>query len=221
MYRLSFRFLSNPQYLALLKEGAVNTVIITFFCLIFGFMIGLVIALFRQSRNQVLRFFGAFWVDFLRNTPFLVQLFFFYYGLPQLGIDTNPLVTSIIALSINVSAGNCEVIRAGLMAVKKSYYECAAALGFGPLQTIRYVVLPISLRVAFKPLVNNFVNLVLTTSVCFSITVVDMMGASKIINGRVDRPFEIYLLLLVSYCCLTFLISTISKIVDKKIAITL
>ncbi len=221
MYRLNFRFLSNPQYIALLKEGAVNTVIITFFCLIFGFLIGLVIALLRQSKNKVLRFLGAFWVDFLRNTPFLVQLFFFYYGLPQLGIDTDPLITSIIALSINVSAGNCEVIRAGLMAVKKSYYECAAALGFGPLQTIRYVVLPISLRVAFKPLVNNFVNLVLTTSVCFSITVVDMMGASKIINGRVDRPFEIYLLLLVAYCILTFLISMISKVVDKKIAITL
>ncbi len=221
MYRLNFRFLSNPQYIALLKEGAVNTVIITFFCLIFGFLIGLVIALLRQSKNKVLRFLGAFWVDFLRNTPFLVQLFFFYYGLPQLGIDTDPLITSIIALSINVSAGNCEVIRAGLMAVKKSYYECAAALGFGPLQTIRYVVLPISLRVAFKPLVNNFVNLVLTTSVCFSITVVDMMGASKIINGRVDRPFEIFLLLLVAYCILTFLISMISKVVDKKIAITL
>ncbi|MCI8585110.1 MAG: amino acid ABC transporter permease [Lachnospiraceae bacterium] len=221
MYRLNFRFLSNPQYIALLKEGAVNTVIITFFCLIFGFLIGLVIALLRQSKNKVLRFLGAFWVDFLRNTPFLVQLFFFYYGLPQLGIDTDPLITSIIALSINVSAGNCEVIRAGLMAVKKSYYECAAALGFGPLQTIRYVVLPISLRVSFKPLVNNFVNLVLTTSVCFSITVVDMMGASKIINGRVDRPFEIYLLLLAAYCILTFLVSMISKVVDKKIAITL
>lgn len=107
MYRLNFRFLSNPQYIALLKEGAVNTVIITFFCLIFGFLIGLVIALLRQSKNKVLRFLGAFWVDFLRNTPFLVQLFFFYYGLPQLGIDTDPLITSIIALSINVSAGNC------------------------------------------------------------------------------------------------------------------
>lgn len=218
---MNFRFLNNPQYIALLKEGLVNTVIITFFCLIFGFLIGLVIALMRQSKVKVLRFFGAFWVDFLRNTPFLVQLFFFYYGLPVLGIETDPLVTSILALSINTSAVNCESIRAGLMAVKKSYYECAAALGFGQLQTIRYVVLPISLRVAFKPLVNNFVNLILTTSVCFSVTVVDLMGASKIINGRVDRPFEIYVLLLLAYCCLTFFISMVSKVIDKKISITL
>ena len=150
-----------------------------------------------------------------------MQLFFFYYGLPVLGIETQPLATAIIALSINTSAANCEVIRAGLMAVKKGYYECAAALGFTPLQTIRYVVLPISLRVAFKPMVNNFVNLILTTSTCFSVTVVDLMGAGKIINGRVDRPFEIYLMLLVMYCCLTFAISAISKVIDKKIAITL
>ena len=107
------------------------------------------------------------------------------------------------------------------MAVKKEYYECAAALGFNRGQTVRYVVLPISLRVAFKPLINNFINLVLTTSVCFSISVVDLMGANKIINGRVDKPFEIYLLLLVAYWCLTFLISIVSKIIDKKIAIKL
>ena len=107
------------------------------------------------------------------------------------------------------------------MAVKSSYYECAHALGFTKFETLRYVVLPISLRVAFKPMVNNFVNLILTTSTCFSVTVVDMMGAGKIINGRVDRPFEIYLMLLVLYCCLTFTISAISKVVDKKIAITL
>lgn len=219
--RLNFRFLKNPTYIALLQEGVTNTIIITFFCLIFGFLIGLVVALMRQSKSKPLKYFGAFWVDFLRNTPFLVQLFFFYYGLPALGIETDPLATAIIALSINSSAVNCEVIRAGLMAVKKSYYECAAALGFTPFQTIRYVVLPISLRVAFKPMVNNFVNLILTTSTCFSVTVIDLMGAGKIINGRVDRPFEVYILLLVMYCCITFTISAISKVIDKKIAITL
>lgn len=218
---LNYRFLKNPAYISLIREGIKNTLEITIFCLVFGFLIGLLMALMRQSKIRGFRAFGAFWVDFLRNTPFLVQLFFFYYGLPVLGIQTSPLITSIIALSINTSAGNCEVIRAGLMAVKKEYYECAASLGFNRGQTVRYVVLPISLRVAFKPLINNFINLVLTTSVCFSISVVDLMGANKIINGRVDKPFEIYLLLLVAYWCLTFLISIVSKIIDKKIAIKL
>ena len=219
--KLNYRFLNNPQYIGLLKEGAVNTLIITFFCLIFGFLLGLIVALMRQSKVKIFRMFGAFWVDFLRNTPFLVQIFFVYYGLPVFGIQTDPVITSIIALSINTSAGNCEAIRAGLMAVKQDYFDCASALGFDKFQSIRYIVFPICPRVACHSLVSNFINLILTTSTCFSITVVDLLGASKIINGRVDRPFEIYMLLLVMYFCLLTLISTISKAIDKRIAIKL
>lgn len=221
MYKLNFRFLQNPMYQGYLITGIRNTLIITVCCMVFGFLLGLVIALCRRSRLKPLRAFGFVWVDILRNTPFLVQLFFFYYGLPELGIQTDPLITAIIALSINTSAVNCEVIRAGLMAVKKGYYECASALGYSPFQTIRHVVLPISLRVSFKPLVNNFVNLVLTTSVAFSVSVMELMGAGKIINGRVDKPFEIYVMLLLIYCVFTFLISIVSKAVDRKIAIQL
>lgn len=221
MYRMNFRFLQNPMYQDYLLTGLRNTAVITVCCLVFGFFLGLLIALCRRSKSKLLRGFGAVWVDVLRNTPFLVQLFFFYYGLPQLGIETDPLVTAIIALSINTSAVNCEVIRAGLMAVKRGYYESALALGYTNAQVITRVVLPISLRVSFKPLVNNFVNLVLTTSVTFSITVMELMGAGKVINGRVDKPFEIYLMLLVLYCCFTFTVSLISKAVDRKIAIQL
>ena len=119
--RLNFRYLKDPAYIALLQEGIMNTVIITFFCMIFGFTLGLIVALMRQSKVKALRYFGAFWVDFLRNTPFLVQLFFFYYGLPVLGIETNPLITAIIALSINTSAANCEVRRTVHMADKQGY----------------------------------------------------------------------------------------------------
>lgn len=221
MYRMNFRFLQNPMYQEYLLTGIKNTFIVTVCCLLFGFLLGLLIALCRRSKSKLLRGFGAIWVDILRNTPFLVQLFFFYYGLPQLGIETNPLVTAIIALSINTSAVNCEVIRAGLMAVKRGYYESALALGYTNSQVIRHVVLPISLRVAFRPLVNNFVNLVLTTSVTFSVTVMELMGAGKIINGRVDKPFEIYIMLLLLYCCFTFAVSFISKAVERKIAIQL
>ncbi len=221
MYKLNFQFLQEPIYQGYFLEGIKNTAIISFFCIIFGFLIGLIIALCRQSKLKPLRIFGTIWVDFLRNTPFLVQLFFVYYGLPQMGIDTDPILTTIIALSINTSVGNCEVIRAGLMAVKNGYYECATALGCNQFQTFRFIVIPISLRVAFKPLVNNFVNLVLTTSVAFSVSVMELTGAGKVTNGRVDKPFEIYLFIMLLYCVFTFFISFVSKAVDKKISIKL
>ena len=205
----------------MLLEGMETTLVIVFFCLIIGFVLGTVMALFKQSHSRFLRGFATVWVDVLRNTPFLVQLFFFYYGLPVLGIQTNAMVTAIIALGINTSAQNCEIIRSGLLAVKSDYYECAAALGYTKLQTLQFFVLPISFRVAFKSLVNNFINLVLTSSVCFSITVVETMGAAKIISGRTSRPFEIFLLILLCYCVFTYVISLAAKLIDRKIHIEL
>jgi polar amino acid transport system permease protein/putative glutamine transport system permease protein len=197
------------------------TALISVTSLAMGFLIGLVVALMRQSSSRVLRSVGAAWVEFLRNTPFLVQLFFLYFGLPQLGVKTDPIVTAILALSINTSAGNCEVIRSGLMAVKKGYYECAYALGLSPFDTFRYVVVPISLRVAFKPLTSNFINLVLTSSVCFSITVSDLMGVSKTVAAKTSQPFEVYIVILLSYCVFTFFLSFLAKYIDKRIALSL
>ena len=216
---LNFNFL--PKYVGMILQGCEVTLILVVSCLILGFGLGLVFALFRQSSSKFLRGFSSVWVNVLRNTPFLLQLFFFFYGLPQLGISTTPLVTSIIALSINSSAPNCEVIRSGLMSVKKGYYECAYSLGYSKFQTFVYFIIPISLRLSFKSLVNNFVNLALTSSVCYSTTLMEITGVAKTVVGRVSRPFEVYLLILVLYCVFTYVISFISKAIDRKIHIVL
>ena len=215
----NFRFLG--RYGGLFLGGAGMTVLISLTSMVLGFFIGLVAAVMRRSRSKALRAVGTIWVEFLRNTPFLVQLFFLYFGLPQLGIKTDPIITAILALSINTSAGNCEVIRSGLMAVKKGYYECAYALGLSHFDAFRYVVVPISLRVAFKPLTSNFINLILTSSVAFSITVSELMGVSKTVAAKTSQPFEVYIVILLSYCVLTFALSFLAKYVDKKIALSL
>lgn len=219
MYRLNFSFLS--KYRDLLLQGIGTTLILVLCCLVIGFFLGYLLALMKQSKNKFLHGFASIFVDILRNTPFIVQLFFFFYGLPTIGIDTEPLTTSIIALGINTSAQNCELIRSGMLAIKNDYYECAEALGYGKLQIIRYFEIPISFRIAFKSLVNNFINMVLTSSVCFSISLVETMGAAKIISGRVSRPFEIYLVIMLLYCIFTYIISIVAKFINRKIEITL
>lgn len=205
----------------MLLQGARYTLIISAGALALGFVLGVIVALMRQSKSKLFRFVGSAWVEFLRNTPFLVQLFFLYFGLPELGIHTDPIVTSILALGINSSAPNCEVIRSGLLAVKKGYYECSHALGYTSFQTFRYIILPVSLRLAFKPLTSNFINLVLTSSVVFSITVNDLMGSSKTVAARTARPFEVYIFIMMAYCVFTFVISFLAKAIDRKISITL
>jgi len=219
MYRLNFGFLS--QFYGLLLEGAIRSLTIIFFSAIIGFIFGTMLALGRRANCKLLNVLCAAIVDVLRNTPFLVQLFFMFYGLAQLGIKTQPMITVIITLGISASASNCEVIRAGFLAVKKQYFECSAALGFSPLLTLRYVVLPISLRVAFKPLTNNFVNLILTSAVAFYIGIPELMGNAQTIISRVSRPFEMYLVILMCYCIFTFALSFLAKIIDRRISITL
>jgi len=216
---LNFSFLKT--FYPMLLQGARLTLIISAGALVLGFILGIIVALMRQSKSKVLRFIGSAWVEFLRNTPFLVQLFFLYLGLPELGIHTDPIVTSILALGINSSAPNCEVIRSGLLAVKKGYYECSYALGYNSFQTFRYIVLPVSLRLAFKPLTSNFINLVLTSSVVFSITVNDLMGSSKTVAARTARPFEVFIFIMLAYCVFTFVISFVAKAIDRRISITL
>jgi len=216
---LNFNFLKS--FYPMLLQGARYTLIISAGALALGFVLGVIVALMRQSKSKLFRFVGSAWVEFLRNTPFLVQLFFLYFGLPELGIHTDPIVTSILALGINSSAPNCEVIRSGLLAVKKGYYECSHALGYTSFQTFRYIILPVSLRLAFKPLTSNFINLVLTSSVVFSITVNDLMGSSKTVAARTARPFEVYIFIMMAYCVFTFVISFLAKAIDRKISITL
>lgn len=218
-YRMNFRFLT--KYYTLLLTGIKNTLIIISLSLVFSFVLGIVFALMRQSKNRFLRGFAAVWVNLLRNTPFLVQLFFFYYGLPELGIITSPMVVSVIALSINGSASNCEIIRSGLLAVKNGYYETAEALGFSKFQTFSYIIIPISLRIAFKALTNNFINLILTSSTCFAATTMEIMGTAKCVSSYCSKPFEVFLLILVLYCVLTFTISFLCKLIEKKIHIQL
>lgn len=218
-YTLNFRVLL--QYWDLFMDGVLLTVKICVGSMIISFFLGTLLAVMRQSKKPLERTVSTVFVELLRNTPFLIQLFFFYYGLPQLGIYIDALAVAIIALGINASAPNCEVIRSGLMAVKTGYYEASAALGFSKLQTFVHVVLPISLRLAFKPLTSNFVNLVLTSSVCYGITLMEIMGVAKTVSARSNRPFEVYIVLLGAYCIFTYLVSFAAKAIDRKIQIKL
>ncbi|MBP3409836.1 MAG: amino acid ABC transporter permease, partial [Clostridia bacterium] len=181
-YTLNFKVLF--QYWDLFMDGVGLTVKICIGSLIISFFLGMILAIMRESKNKVARVVSTVWVEVLRNTPFLIQLFFFYYGLPMIGIYIDALVVAIVALGINSSAPNCEVIRSGLMAVKKGYYEATYALGFSKFQTFTKVIMPIALRLAFKPLTSNFVNMVLTSSTCYGITLMEIMGVAKTVSAR-------------------------------------
>lgn len=195
-------------------EGLAVTAFVATLAMLLSFFIGLLAALSRLSKNRVLSTVTVTYIEVFRNTPFLVQLFFFYYGLPQLGIFIDPVTTGIVALGISAGAVNAEVIRSGLEAVDVGLVEASKALGLSRLQTYRFVIVPVALQVAFQPLSSNFINLVLTTSVLLSITVNELMGNATTVAATTFRPFEVYLAILLLYAALTFALSGILHLVD-------
>lgn len=197
-----------------LLHGMAITALVSLATLVLSFVLAIGLAVVRVSHFRPLRTLGGLYIDIFRNTPFLVQLFFFYFGLPEIGILIGPIETGITALSLSTAASNAEVIRAGIETVERGVVEAARSFALSTLQTYRYVILPIALRVAWKPLGSVFVNMVLTTSILSTITVNDLMGNAQTVSSTTFRPFEVYLAVLVLYCTITFVLSAFINVVQ-------
>ncbi len=197
-----------------LLQGLLVTALVSLATLLLSFILAIGLAVLRVSKRRALQWLGSLYIDVFRNTPFIVQLFFFYFGLPEIGIMIGPIETGILALSLATAASNAEVIRAGIETVDRGIVEAAQSSALSPMQTYRYVILPIALRVAWRPLGSVFVNMVLTTSILSTITVNDLMGNANTVSSTTFRPFEVYLTVLVLYCLVTFIVSAGVKVTE-------
>ena len=141
------------------------------------------------------RWFGApvaAFVELVRNTPFLIQIFFIYFGLPAIGIRFEPDVAAVIALTINGAAFAIEIIRAGVAAIGTGQIEAGQALGLHPLQIFRFVVLRPALRIVYPALTSQFIFLMLTSSIVSSISARELTHAAAVLEGITFRSFEVY-----------------------------
>jgi His/Glu/Gln/Arg/opine family amino acid ABC transporter permease subunit len=214
MNTLHFEQLLVPEFIDLFITGVKNTIIISVLSLILSFGIGLIVAFARNSNNKIISNIALVYIEFFRNTPALAQLFFWYYGLPEIGIDTEPMTTAIIGLGVCVGAGNAEVIRSGINAINRGILQASTALGYSKLQIIWYFTIPNALNIIFKPLSSNFINLVLSTSMAIAITVPELSGNAQVIIGLSSRAFEVYVIVLITYGFNTFILSFLTKALD-------
>lgn len=211
---MNLHFRSVFANLDMLLAGLGVTALVSVATIALSFALALGLAVVRVSPRRWLRAAGIVYIDVFRNTPFLVQLFFFYFGLPEIGITIGPVPTGIIALSLSTAASSAEVIRAGMETVDRGVVEAARAFALTGFQVYRYVIMPIALRVAWRPLGSVFINMVLTTSVLSAITVNDLMGNAMTLSSRTFRPFEVYLTVLVMYCAVTFTLSALVNVAN-------
>ncbi|CAN7402297.1 amino acid ABC transporter permease [Massilia sp. LjRoot122] len=204
-------------YLGDLAAGARLTALACALALAGGLALGIAAALMRTAASPLARRSAEVYVDVFRNVPFIVQLFFLFYGLPEIGLELSAFDTGVLALSLAGGAFTSDVIRSGILAVEPGVLEAAQVSGLSRLAIARRIVLPIALRTAIRPLGSVFVNLILTSSILSAITLNELTGSAKIVASDTFQPFEVYLLLLLMYAVMTWLVSLSAGALHRRL----
>jgi polar amino acid transport system permease protein len=181
-----------------------------------GFIIGLVLASIKSHKIKVLSGFVTAYVEGIRNTPFLVQLFVIYYVLPLIGIRINPLPSGIIALSINCGAYATEIIRAGMESISKEHIDAGLSLGMNRFQILKHIILYQALQKMFSGLSTLFILIMLGSSILTAISVPELTSVAFDITTYYYRHFEIFMFIAGVYLFFSMVLSIIFKIIENK-----
>ncbi len=196
-YQLDFGALAG--YVGLLLQGAVTTLVLTAIASTIGIALSIGGAATARWGMRWARSLIAAYVELIRNTPFLVQLFFIFFGLPSLGMRLTAMQAAILAMTINVTAYTIEILRAGIEAVPPGQREAGLALGVSPLSVFIYVVLPQAVANVYPALVSQIVITMLESAVVSQIAVADLTHVADFIQSRTYRAFETYFAITLIY----------------------
>lgn len=200
----------------LFVQGVLLTLQITLSAIAFGLIFGILGALGRTSSNKVANGIAIAYVEFFRNTPFLIQLFFFFFGLPSIGINMSPWQAAVLALAVNFGAYSTEIIRAGIEGIDKGQIEAGLALGFKKLQIFRHIVIVPALGNIYPALVSQVVIAVLFSSVVSQISAEELTFVGNYLQSRTFRSFEIYFAISLIYVGIVWFIKAIALIIQKR-----
>lgn len=205
---MDFSFLS--KYYMFFVNGAKFTIVLAFFAVLIGVMLGILLALMKLSKKKILNLIATAYIEFIRGTPVLVQLYIVFYGLPNLGISLPDFVAGVIALSVNSSAYVAEIIRAGIQAVDKGQMEAARSLGMPQGMSMRYIIIPQAIKNILPALGNEFIVVIKESSIASIIGIHELMFNADTVRGNIFKPFEPLIAAAILYFLMTF---TLSKIV--------
>lgn len=200
-YKFSFNLKSDDWHMIL--DGAINTVLFSVGGMALGLLIGIFCAIWRVGRNEYLKLIATVYVEFIRNTPILVQLFIIYFGLPTLGLRLSSNTAALVALIFNFGAYATEIIRAGIECIPRGQIEAALSLGLRRWEIYRHVVILPALDKVYPSLASQFTLLMLGTSIVSVIGASELTSAANTIQSINFRSFEVYLIVAGIYLLLT------------------
>lgn len=204
--------------LPILLKGLQVTLYIFVIAIILGFLIGLVMALFRLAPIKILNWIAKVYVDAIRGTPFIVQLFFIYFGVNSLHlVSLNSTTAGIITVAINAGAYFAEIIRAGIQSIDKGQTEAARSIGFTSAQTMRYIVLPQAFRTMLPTITNQSIISLKDTSLLSVIGIADLTQQGQIQASATFEAFKIWLAVGVIYFIIIYLLTLLANFVERRI----
>jgi len=212
---ISFFIESLPNLL----DGLSITLLLTFVSLLLGFVLGVLLALGRLYTPRFISWICIGYIEVIRGTPLLVQLFILYFGLPSTGIRLTPLIAAVIGLSLNSAAYQAEYLRGSIQGIKSGQMVAARTLGMTKLQAIAHVILPQALRTSIPAWSNELIYLLKYTSIAYIIQVVELTAEGKFIAADTFRYLEIFTMIALIYLSLTVLFTEIIDRIEHRIRI--
>ena len=201
--RIELDFLAVLAQWPLLLKGIGWTLGLTVISASIGVVVGVACAWSRASGPAWLKWLVGTYVELIRNTPFIVQLFFIYFGLPAAGVKLSPEFASVIAMVVNLGAYATEIIRAGIEATPKGQIEAAMSLALNRMQTFTRVVLPPALKKVWPAMVSQIIIVMLGSAVCGQISTEELSYAANLIQSRNFRAFEAFIVATLIYLALS------------------
>jgi len=212
---LNFSFLG--KYSEYYIKGTEITIVLAFFAVLFGTLLGLTLTLLRRSKIKPISYIATAYVEFVRGTPLLVQIYIIYIGLPKLiGIDMPDMTVGAVALALNSGAYISEIIRAGIDAVDKGQMEAARSLGMSQRLAMSEIIIPQAFKNILPALGNEFVSIIKESSMVSVIGVAELMYNAGIVRGNTALGLEPVIVAAVIYFILTFTMTRALGYVERR-----
>ena len=212
----TFQFADVFAAWPLLLKGTWITVQLSLTATLLGVCVAVVCAWAKTSGPAALRWIVQAYIELIRNTPFLVQLFFFFFALPAFGLRWSPYTAALVAMVVNLGAYATEILRAGIESIPKGQVEAGLALSLRPHQVFRLVILKPALRAIFPALSSQFILLMLTSAVVSVISADDLTSVAANLQSQTFRSFEIYIVVTLIYLALALSFSAMFHLIERR-----
>jgi len=204
-------------YYQFFLSGTINTVLLAFFSVLGGTMVGVILALMKLSEKKAIKMVASSYIEFVRGTPLLVQLYLIYYGLPHIGIVLPDMVAGIFAVSLNSGAYVAEIIRGGIQSIDKGQMEAGRSLGMSYKMTMKQIIIPQAFKNILPALGNEFIVIIKESAIVSVIGIHELMYKTDVVRGITYKPFTPLIVAAVIYFVLTFSTSKFIGIAERSL----